>query len=261
MHVWLHPLHMHAIFFPCMVTHIRHCCHSVPWQIQLICTDVPLIHHSVKPHVNTSLLAHADLNVDCRQSFVWENYEFSLIMCILDPCRWPWHAKLGYSVSLLVQMLTFTTALPSLCFSDHRDSGLTDWQKSSRSINLLSRLSVNGDKMHAGHIHTCHVDFQGIAVECTGSSDNTHTHCWWTLAEGFEVQHPKLVSYCTQRKIIENYWEWNLCWLAHNLHPYDYIILSEWKRWFIKPVNTTTRRLWRWIGMHEALLITFFIID
>lgn len=101
-------------------------------------------------------------------------------------CVWPCHvcvlgrsgrsqrAQLWYSVSLLVDMLTFTTPLCALCCSHYRDSGLTDCQKSQHSINLLSQLTVNGDKMHARCTHW----FPG----------NTHTHPSGVDTEGQEIQ-------------------------------------------------------------------------
>lgn len=117
-------------------------------------------------------------------------YKFGLVMCVLGRGRWPPRAKLRCSVSLLADMLTFTAPPPSLCCSHHRDSGLTDHQKSQSSINLLSQLAVNGgqDTLKA-YTHT-RTDFSREMQWSVDVSENTHTH---TL-EGARDPNPKLAG-------------------------------------------------------------------
>lgn len=108
-------------------------------------------------------------------------YEFGLVMCALGRGGRPPSAKLGCSVSLLADMLTFTAPPLSLCCSHHRDSGLTDRQKSQHSINLLSQLAVNGGiRCTQGVNAHARTHFQSNAVVCRGRSENIHTQtlCW-----------------------------------------------------------------------------------
>lgn len=98
-------------------------------------------------------------------------YEFGLVVCVLGRGMRPPRAKLGCSVSLLADMLTFTAPPASLCCSHHRDSGLTDHQKVPEQYQFAQ--PAHGEwrirSTQGMHTHAC-ADFQRNAVECGGTT-------------------------------------------------------------------------------------------